>query len=106
MHNPAPVFRALADPTRRDILGLLARQDMSIGHITDHFDMTRPAVKKHLALLEHAELITVTAKGRERINRLNRVGFQAAESWLGVFDQFWDDRLSALKSAVEKDTAP
>ncbi len=97
-------FRALADPTRRDILNLLTAQDMTIGAVVNRFDMTRPAIKKHLAVLEEGQLITVTSRGRERINAINPDGFRAVESWLNVFDRFWDDRLSALKSAVEKDT--
>lgn len=104
MHpDPQTTFKALADPTRRDILGLLSTQDMTIGAVAGHFDMTRPAVKKHLAVLEDGQLITVTAKGRERINAINPDGFRAVESWLNIFDRFWDDRLAALKSAVEKD---
>ncbi|OAN72672.1 transcriptional regulator [Jannaschia sp. EhC01] len=104
MHtDPHTTFRALADPTRRDILGLLSTQHLSIAEVADHFEMTRPAVKKHLNVLEQGQLITVTAKGRERINAINPEGFRAIESWLSIFDRFWDDRLSALKTAVEKD---
>lgn len=102
--DPHSTFKALADPTRRDILGLLSAQDMTIGDVASHFEMTRPAIKKHLAVLEDGHLITVTAQGRERINAINPDGFRALESWLSVFDRFWDDRLAALKSAVEKDT--
>ncbi|GAB5448231.1 ArsR/SmtB family transcription factor [Gymnodinialimonas sp.] len=105
MHtDPHATFRALADPTRRDILGLLSAQHLSIGEVAEHFDMTRPAIKKHLRVLEEGHLITVTAKGRERINAINPDGFRAVESWLSFFDRFWDDRLSALKTAVEKET--
>jgi DNA-binding transcriptional ArsR family regulator len=104
LHDPHPTFRALADPTRRDILGLLSTQDLTIGAVADHFDMTRPAIKKHLSILEEGHLITVTARGRERINAINPEGFRAVDSWMQVFDRFWNDRLAALKSAAEKDT--
>ncbi|MFK7835353.1 MAG: ArsR/SmtB family transcription factor [Sulfitobacter sp.] len=97
-------FRALADPTRRDILKLLSAQDMTIADVSTRFDMTRAAVKKHLTMLSDGGLITVTARGRERINRINPAGFAPALSWFEHFDAFWDDRLSALKSAIEKDT--
>ena len=97
-------FRALADPTRRDILALLRRQDMTIAQVSDRFDMTRAAVKKHLTVLSDGGLITVEARGRERINRINPAGFAPVLNWLEFFDQFWDDRLSALKTAIEKDT--
>ncbi len=103
MHSdPQTTFRALADPTRRNILGLLSARDMTIGAVSRHFEMTRPAVKKHLAVLEEGQLITVTARGRERINAINPDGFRAVATWMNVFDRFWDDRLSALKTAVEK----
>lgn len=96
-------FRALADPTRRDIVRLLADTDMTIGQLTDQFDMTRAAVKKHLTVLSDGGLITVTPKGRERINSLNPKGMAPVLSWLEYFDTFWDERLAALKTAIEKD---
>lgn len=96
-------FRALADPTRRDIVRLLTRNDMTIAQLTDQFDMTRAAVKKHLNVLSDGGLITVQARGRERINSLNPAGFAPVLSWLKYFDQFWDDRLTDLKAAIEKD---
>ncbi|MEP5732274.1 MAG: metalloregulator ArsR/SmtB family transcription factor [Sulfitobacter sp.] len=97
-------FRALADPTRRAILQLLSQQDMTIADVSTRFDMTRAAVKKHLTMLSDGGLITVTARGRERINSINPVGFAPALSWFEHFDTFWDDRLSSLKAAIEKDT--
>jgi DNA-binding transcriptional ArsR family regulator len=96
-------FRALADPTRRDILRLLGGQEMTIAQVSDRFDMTRAAVKKHLTVLSDGGLITVEARGRERVNRLNPVGLAPVLSWLEYFDRFWDDRLSDLKTAIEKD---
>ncbi|MEX0327358.1 MAG: ArsR/SmtB family transcription factor [Ruegeria sp.] len=94
-------FRALADPTRRDIVQMLASQDMTIGQLTDRFDMTRAAVKKHLTVLTDGGLITVEARGRERINKLEPKGMAPVLDWLSFFDQFWDDRLANLKKAIE-----
>ncbi|NNE54215.1 MAG: winged helix-turn-helix transcriptional regulator [Sulfitobacter sp.] len=96
-------FRALADPTRREILKLLSQQEMTIADVSARFDMTRAAVKKHLTVLSDGGMITVTSRGRERINRINPAGFTAALSWFEYFDSFWDDRLDALKTAIEKD---
>ncbi|WP_171228477.1 helix-turn-helix transcriptional regulator [Ruegeria sp. HKCCA4008] len=95
-------FRALADPTRRSIVRLLSSQDMTIGQLTDRFDMTRAAVKKHLTILSDGGLITVEARGRERINRLEPQGMAPVLDWLSYFDQFWDDRLNSLKEAIER----
>lgn len=96
-------FRALADPTRRDILAMLTRQEMTIAQVSDRFDMTRAAVKKHLTVLSDGGLITVEARGRERINRLNPIGLAPVLDWFDIFDRFWDDRLTDLKSAIERD---
>ena len=95
-------FRALADPTRRDILILLSQRNMNIGEVSGRFAMTRAAVKKHLTILEEGRLISVRARGRERINRLEPAKLKAAADWLNHFDRFWDGRLAALLNAVDK----
>jgi DNA-binding transcriptional ArsR family regulator len=104
LDHAQPVFRALADPTRRAIVMLLAERDLRVGDIAKRFEMTRPAVAKHLAVLKSADLIRVSEAGRERINHLNPAALKTATDWLNYFDRFWDDRLAALKSAVETDT--
>jgi len=96
-------FRALADPNRREMLVLLSSSDMTIGEIGTHFDFTRAAVKKHLTILEEGDLISVHPNGRERYNRLKPQTLQATSNWFNFFDQFWDDKLGDLKSAIEKD---
>ena len=96
-------FRALADPTRRDILRLLSAQELTIAEVSTHFDMTRAAVKKHLTVLNDGGLISVETRGRERVNRINPTGLAPVLSWFEIFDHFWDDRLAALKTAIEKD---
>lgn len=103
MQTPVAAFKALGDPTRQQILALLAQQDMTIGEVVGHFDMTRAGVKKHMKLLETGRLITVQAKGRERINSLNKEGFAAVSQWVAYFDQFWDEKLDALQALVEKE---
>lgn len=96
-------FRALADPTRRDILRMLSTSEMSIAQVANNFDMTRAAVKKHLNVLCDGGLITVRPEGRERFNALNPAGFQPIRSWISFFDQFWDDKLADLKFAIEEE---
>jgi len=96
-----PVFRALADPTRREIISMLAAGARPVGEITDAFDITRPAIAKHLRILEQGGLITVEVKGRERINRLNPQALKTASDWLNYFEVFWDERLAKLKTVVE-----
>jgi DNA-binding transcriptional ArsR family regulator len=104
LHPDQTAFRALADPTRRDILCLLVAQEMTIARVADHFDITRAAVKKHLSILEQGNLIRVTPRGRERINSINPDGLRPVHNWLNYFDTFWDEKLADLKTAIEKDT--
>ena len=99
--NEQDSFKALADPTRRMILMHLSTKDMTIGEITDHFDMTRAAVKKHLNILEDGQLISVRRSGRERINTLEPIGLKSVSDWLSYFDQFWNHRLTTLKNIIE-----
>ncbi len=96
-------FRALADPTRRSILRLLASDSMTIAQVADNFQMTRAAVKKHLTILHEGNLIFVQTHGRSRLNSLNTDGLKQVLSWFDYFDAFWDERLNTLKSEIEKD---
>ena len=96
-------FRALADPTRRAILLHLSRHEMTIGDLSDQFEMTRAAVKKHLSVLEEGNLISVRANGRERINKIEPVELKAVVDWLGYFERFWDEKLESLSRAVEEE---
>ncbi|HNR77546.1 MAG TPA: metalloregulator ArsR/SmtB family transcription factor [Parvularculaceae bacterium] len=100
--DPQPIFRALADPTRRAIISMLAEKPMTIGAIAASFDVSRPAIAKHLKILEEGDVIRVIPKGRERINSLNADALRRAAQWLAIFDRFWDDRLARLKMEVEK----
>jgi len=95
-------FRALADPTRRQILTHLESRDMTIAEVCQRFDITRGAIKKHLVILEEGDLISVHVRGRERLNRLEPRGMKSAFDWFGYFDRFWDDKLGDLKSAIDK----
>lgn len=99
--DPQPVFRALSDPTRRQILLNLRFQDQTIAQIAQPFDMTRAAVKKHLSILEQGNLIKVHTRGRERVNSLQADNLRLANEWLNYFSGFWDEKLSALQQAVE-----
>lgn len=96
-------FRALADPTRRAILMHLADKDMTIAQVSEHFDMTRAAVKKHLTVLEEGALISVAINGRERINHLEPMGMKSVLDWMSHFSTFWDNKLGKLKLAIEAD---
>ena len=95
-------FKALADPTRRQILIQLSQQAMTIAEITDGFDMTRAAIKKHLDVLQSCSLISVNKKGRESINTLEAQGLKTIIDWLSYFDQFWDTKLNRLQTVISE----
>ena len=95
------VFRALSDPTRRAIIGLLANRSLTVNQISSHFEMSRPAIAKHLKILRAGDIISVKAKGRERINALEPLALKSVEDWLSHYSHFWDARLAALKFTIE-----
>ena len=97
------VFQAIADPTRRKLLELLAGKKLSITTISSHFTMSRTAVTKHLHILESAGLVTSQKVGREKLFCLEAQPLQTLQSWLQFFDQFWDDKLFVLKKIVENE---
>jgi len=96
-------FRALADPTRRQILMHLSTREMTIAQVCENFEVTRGAIKKHLVILEEGNLISVQRSGRERINRLHPQGMKSAVDWLQYFNRFWDDKLSSLENAINSE---
>lgn len=89
-------FSALADPTRRAILGQLAQGEASVGELAEPFTMSMPAVSKHLRVLEHAGLISRTKSAQWRRCRLRPEGFQAAMSWLRDYETFWTESFDRL----------
>lgn len=95
------VFKALADPTRRAILSILADETLTLSAIVDRFDVSRPAIAKHISVLSEAGLVAVRPQGREKFHSLNPAALRLALDWIHAFDRFWDDRLAALKSAAE-----
>lgn len=99
------VFRALADPTRRQLLDKLhARNGQTLNALCAEMDMTRQAVTKHLAILEEANLVTTIRKGREKQHYLNPVPInEIAERWIGKFERHRLDALSDLKKRLERE---
>lgn len=95
------IFGAIADPHRRQILDYLMASDLTAGELADKFDISRPAVAKHLRVLEDNDLIRITRRGRERVHRLNPEPLMTVRDWLGRYERFWDANLGRLKALVE-----
>jgi DNA-binding transcriptional ArsR family regulator len=90
------VFSALADPTRRAIVVRLAEGEASVSELAEPFDVSLPAVTKHLAVLERAGLLTHHKEGRVRRCRLVAAPMQVADDWLSAYRVFWERRLDSL----------
>ena len=99
--NLDPVFRALADPTRRAILDRLAEGKTTVGHLSELFPISLAAVSKHLGVLERAGLVTREARGRERVCRMNPAALDDARAWLEFHERFWTERLDALDDLIK-----
>ena len=99
----AAVFRALADPTRREILGLLRGGRRTVGEIAANFRTSRPAISKHLRQLRSAGLVVTSRAGTARICQLNAEPLRAVGEWLTDYEAFWGESLSNLKRYVEED---
>jgi DNA-binding transcriptional ArsR family regulator len=95
------VFKAIADPTRREVLRLLAESERPISEIADNFDMSRTAVTKHLQILTEAELISGRKEGREKIYQLHPEPLTEVKQWLAYYEKFWENKLLLLKHLVE-----
>lgn len=95
------VFGALADPTRRAVLGLLRRGSLPAGRIAREFPVSRPAISKHLRLLRRARLVREHREGRHRYYQLNPEPLRSVDSWLSEYRMFWQTNLANLKTFVE-----
>ena len=89
-------FQAIADPSRRQILHLLSQDRHNINSLSENFKMSRPAVSKHIKVLEQAGFISIEGIGRERYCTLNEDGFSQISNWINYFDQFWNNKLQNL----------
>ena len=98
------VFHAIADPTRRHVLQLLAVSDKPIAAISELFPMSRTAIVKHLKVLEQVELVSAQKSGREKIYTLHVERLQEIENWLQYFNLFWDNKLTQLQNMVDQDS--
>ena len=96
------VFQAIADPTRRSILLLLATQSLTAGAIAANFDTARPTVSKHLAVLTECELLKQEQNGREVYYHLNAKQMKEVADFIEPFRKMWDDRFNKLETVMKQ----
>ena len=98
------VFQVIGDPSRRQMLMLLSKDSLTINSLADNFDMSRPAVSKHLKIMHNAGFISITDIGRERYCTLKQDGFNELQNFINYFDKFWDKKLQKLETLLNNKT--
>lgn len=97
-----PIFAALADPTRRQIVAQLAAGDATVSEIVRRFSLTQPTISAHLKVLEAAGLISRSKNGQTRPCRLAPEGLRAVDGWLAEYRQFWTGNLNRLQAYADQ----
>ena len=92
----------LADPVRRELVGLLARGELAAGELADRFPVSRPAVSRHLRVLREAGLVTARAEGRRRLYALDPRPLREIDEWLEPYRDLWAHRLDALDTEIAR----
>ncbi len=93
-------FQAIGDPSRRHILQLLSKKRLSINSLVDNFDISRPAVSKHIKILHANGFISIENIGRERYCSLKQEGFTEVQQWIDFFNTFWKGKMKDLETAL------
>ena len=93
-------FQVIADPSRRQMLMMLSKDSMTINALAENFDMSRPAVSKHIKIMYNAGFISIKDIGRERYCTLKQEGFDEVQDFINYFDKFWANKLKKLQSIL------
>ncbi|WP_426671836.1 ArsR/SmtB family transcription factor [Mucilaginibacter sp. McL0603] len=97
------VFQAIADPTRRAIINMIANQPMNLNTVAEQFDVSRPAISKHIKILTQCGLITINQQGRERYCEAKLQKLNEVSEWVEQYRIFWNKKLDALENFLEQD---
>ena len=97
------VFQAIADPTRREIIGMLAHQQLNLNAIADQFDISRPAISKHIKILTECGLLTIKQQGRDRYCHANYKKLNEVSKWVEQYRKFWNTKLDDLDKFLSLD---
>lgn len=98
------VFQAIADPTRRDIIELLSSHPQNVNELADNFQISRPAISKHLRILRECGLVTMKKQGRERYCHPNLDKLGEIALWVHQYRRFWNNSLDKLEALLKEDT--
>ncbi len=95
------VFQAIADPTRRDIIGLLTHNTLNVSEIAEKFPISRPAISKQIKVLEECGLVRIEQKGRERYCTVNLTPLTEVVDWVEQYRKVWEQRLDSFESYIQ-----
>jgi DNA-binding transcriptional ArsR family regulator len=102
MQTRRDVFQAIADPIRRDIIGLVARQSLNLNSIAENFSVSRPAISQHIKVLTECGLITIRRQGRQRYCEARLASLSKVADWMEPFRQMWDQQFTALDQLLDQ----
>jgi DNA-binding transcriptional ArsR family regulator len=97
------VFQAIADPTRREIIHMLSGKVLNLNAVAGNFDVSRPAISKHIKILTECGLITIKQQGRERLCEANLGSLNEVSEWIEQYRIFWANKLDALGNFLENE---
>lgn len=103
MNTRRDVFQAIADPTRREIIGMIAQQPISVNTIAEQFDVSRQAISLHIKILHECGLLSIEKSGRERLCEVKFEKLNEVHEWVQQYQKLWAGKLKALKSFVEQE---
>jgi len=98
------VFQAIADPTRREILNMIAHQSLNLNAVAENFTVSRPAISKHMKILTECGLIVITQQGRERYCKARMEKLNEVSEWVEQYREFWTKKLDDLGTFLEGET--
>jgi DNA-binding transcriptional ArsR family regulator len=96
------VFQAIADPTRRQIINMIAQRSLNLNAVAENFDISRPAISKHIKILTECGLIVIKQQGRERYCEARLEKLSEVSVWIEQYKQFWNAKLDALENYLEQ----
>lgn len=100
------VFQAIADPTRREIIGLLAKKPLNLNAVAENFSISRPAISRHIKILTECGLVFVRREGRERYCEAKFDKLNEVSDWVEQYRVFWTDKLDALDKFLNMEQSP
>jgi DNA-binding transcriptional ArsR family regulator len=96
------VFQAIADPTRREIINLIAKKSMNLNAIAENFDISRPAISQHIKILTECGMVVIRQEGRERYCEAKLDRLAEVESWVSQYRRFWNENFKSLDKYLDK----